>query len=233
MNELPNKEAGRGVQAVLWDIDGTLIDTEPLHYQVIAEWCGERGFVLGWAENEKLLGKSMREKWDILNTLHDFNEEGGLFFRQCGEKYRSALRPHMQRKEPVEVFRRIASMGIAQACVSNGDSQVVKANLRVLGLEDLVAFCITGEQIERGKPDPEPYLKAAEKMGLQPHQCLAVEDSTVGLEAAVRAKMHTVAWPLPGYVAEDYGKAEHLIVSSADFPWEILDVSPLGERSRF
>ena len=213
------------IQAVFWDIDGTLIDSEELHYQVIARWCRSRGYLLGKEDNYVLLGKSMAEKWDYLETVHDFKTDGPSFSRECADMYCSALTPEMARTETVRVFEKLAGLGIPLACVSNGDASVVAANLRALKLSHLVRFTISGEDIRAGKPDPEPYLLAARKMGLSPRHCAAVEDSLVGVASASAAGMTVIAWPEPGTPPAGYGEAHFFIENEAQFPWQILKIS--------
>lgn len=210
------------IKAVFWDIDGTLIDSEELHYQVIADWCQDRGYTLSIDDNAELLGKSMAEKWQHLSSVHDFKADAALFSTECAQMYCDALNPEMKRDEPVKVFTEIASRQIPQACVSNGDLAVVAANLITLQLTEFVKFSISGEDVKNGKPDPEPYSLAAEKLGLSPDQCLVVEDSTVGVKSASAAGMTVVAWPETGTTQKGYEQADYFIDSLKNFPWQLF-----------
>ena len=210
------------IMAVLWDIDGTLIDSEELHYDVIAGWCRKRGSILAKNDNAVLLGKSMTEKWHYLQTVHDFRADSEIFKRECAQSYCTAVRAEMARNEPVAVFRKITEMNIPQACVSNGDAEVVHANLKTLGLLDKVHFTVSGEDVRLGKPDPEPYLLAAQKMGVAPERCLAIEDSLVGVASASTAGMTVIAWPESGTAASGYEAASYFINKEREFPWHLL-----------
>lgn len=210
------------IKAVFWDIDGTLIDSEELHYQVIADWCKDRGYTLNIEDNAELLGKSMAEKWQHLSSVYDFNADSTLFSTECAQMYCKALKPEMKRSEPVGVFSEIAARKIPQACVSNGDLAVVAANLTTLQLTEFVTFSISGEDVDNGKPHPEPYLLAAKKIGISPNQCLVVEDSTVGVKSASAAGMTVVAWPETGTPKDGYELADFFIRSSTDFPWQLF-----------
>ena len=207
------------VQAVFWDIDGTLIDTEELHYQVIADWCRDRGFPLTPQANDQLLGKSMAEKWEILSRLFPFDSDEARFRADCARIYEERVHRELERSETVAVFRRIQDLGIPQACVSNGDPQVVTANLKALGLSSAVAFTISGEDVSQGKPAPEPYLLAAQKLGLSPDQCMAVEDSRVGVASAKAAGMVAVGWPAADAEPLEEDMCTHLVTDPGDFPW--------------
>ncbi len=217
-----NSTPKTSIKAVFWDIDGTLIDSEELHYQVIADWCKGRGYILNKEDNAVLLGKSMAEKWQHLSSIHDFKADAEMFSRECAQMYCDALTTELQRAEPVDIFYQISRKNIPQACVSNGDHVVVVANLKTLNLSQLVKFTISGEDVSNGKPDPEPYLLAADKLGIEPHQCLVVEDSTVGVTSASAAGMIVVAWPEPGTSREGYESADYFATSAADFPWKLF-----------
>lgn len=210
------------VKAVFWDIDGTLIDSEELHYQVIADWCQDYGFPLKKEDNDALLGKSMVEKWEILSLKYPIQSDEIHFKKECAERYCAAVQRDLEREELTTIFRAVAKSSVPQACVSNGDMVVVEANLQVLGLAGLVSFSISGDDVTNGKPDPEPYLAAAEKLGLAPSECLVIEDSTVGVAAGAAAGMQVVAWPEENSPKEKYSKADYFVTCTAEFPSHLL-----------
>lgn len=216
------KQTEAKVKAIFWDIDGTLIDSEELHYQVIADWCGDHGSPLKKTDNDALLGKSMVEKWQILSEKYDFGSDEVSFKRECAERYCKAVSKDLERNELTKIFRAVARTSTPQVCVSNGDMVVVKANLQVLGLADMVPFNISGDDVEHGKPNPEPYLMAAARLGVQPADCLVVEDSTVGVAAAVAAGMRVVAWPEENTPRDNYRKADYFVTCPEEFPTHLL-----------
>jgi HAD superfamily hydrolase (TIGR01509 family) len=95
----------------------------------------------------------------------------------------------------LEVWRLFEQSGLRQALVSNSDRIVVNANIRVLGLETPGFISVSINDVVRGKPDPEPYERAATLLGLEPQQCIAIEDSPTGAQAALAAATHLIAWP--------------------------------------
>ena len=216
------KASGSTVKAVFWDIDGTLIDSEELHYQVIAAWCKDYGFPLKKEDNDALLGKSMVEKWDILSAKYPIQSDESGFKTECARRYCDAVRRELEREELTTIFRAVAKTTIPQACVSNGDMVVVEANLQVLGLADLVSFSISGDDVKKGKPDPEPYLTAARKLGVDPADCLVIEDSIVGVAAGAAAGMQVVAWPEDNIPRTNYISADYFVTCTAEFPTHLL-----------
>lgn len=212
------------VKAVFWDIDGTLIDSEELHYQVIADWCEDHGTSLKKADNDSLLGKSMSEKWEILVHTYSFASDEATFKKECAERYCKAVKKDLERVDIAAIFRAIAKTSVPQACVSNGDMVVVEANLGVLQLSEMVAFCISGDDVKNGKPAPDPYLMAAEKLGLKPAECLVIEDSIVGVAAAVAAGMRVVAWPEKHTPRDNYMEADYFVTCAEEFPKQLLPI---------
>lgn len=220
--KIMQQKESREIKAVFWDIDGTLIDSEELHYQVIVDWCKEKGYSLKKEDNDALLGKSNVEKYQILSTIFAFDADLGSFKNAIARRYCDTVTKELQRHEPVAIFREIAKAGIPQACVSNGDMVVVRANLEVLGLSDLVTFGISGDDVQNGKPDPEPYLLAAKKLAVAPVDCLVVEDSLVGVAAGGAAGMTVVAWPEEGARKENYKSVDYFVTTGSEFPRHLL-----------
>ena len=181
--------------AVFWDVDGTLILTEGLHYEVIRDWCAKYGYELTPEANEELLGKTMPEKWAILRPRLTPDAVEEAFREDCARAYLAGLRADMMRPEPVAAVRRLNALGVVQAAVSNGEAEVIEANLRALGIWEMMSFIVCGNDVPQGKPAPDPYLEAARRAGLEPARCMAVEDSPVGVASAAGAGMFVLAWP--------------------------------------
>ena len=211
-------------KAVFWDIDGTLITTEGLHYEVIRDWCAGHGHTLTEEANEELLGKTMPEKWAILQGRLPAGLTEEAFRADCARAYMDGLRADMMRPGPVAAVKRLHGLGVPQAAVSNGEAPVIEANLRVLGLWELMAFTVCGNDVASGKPAPDPYLEAARRAGFAPRDCMAVEDSIVGVTSAARGGLVTLAWPevAPGTTVELPG-ATLTLLDDADFPWAAFE----------
>jgi len=97
----------------------------------------------------------------------------------------------------LESIRELAQLGVPQVCVSNSSRRTVDANLRALGVLDQMAFSISLDDVTAGKPDPQPYAMACQRLGLSPGDVLAVEDSLTGATSA-RAAGLRVALYCPG-----------------------------------
>ncbi len=186
---------GKYHSAVLWDMDGTLIDSEPLHFQSmvhalasfgIAADGGLQARTTGLSESEVLafcrseLGVAVsHERWADLRNTYYLARAGSL-----------AARPGA-----LPVFLQLKRRGIPQAVVSNSARTIVDANLRALSLHDGAVPSISRNDVRMAKPHPEPYLMAAAALGVEARACLVVEDSLAGTRSGVAAGMHVLYWP--------------------------------------
>lgn len=205
-----------GIKAVFWDMDGTLIDTEELHYTVIRDWCARHGLILTPKDNAYLVGKTMPEKWSIVQHQLQGQPTQGEFRTQCEQEYLAQLRPSMGLEKSLWLVQQLAQHGVMQACVSNAERAVLQANIAVLGLADTFTFSVCGEDVQKGKPHKDPYILAAQKAGVAPNECLVVEDSLVGVQAAASAGCVVCVWENSSV---SFHEANYLLRSEKDFPF--------------
>lgn len=179
------------IRAIAWDIDGTLIDSEPLHHEALVTVCKRWQVDLSEIPNDRFCGVHMPEVWLSLShrmpprlteqTWHD------AIVDYYADRCRS-LEPMPGAIETIDCF---AACGFAQVCVSNSGRKIVDANMFTLGIKERMAFSISLDDVRYGKPDPEPYATACAKLNLRPTQVLAVEDSLAGLRSARAAGLKT------------------------------------------
>jgi len=207
------------IQAVLWDIDGTLVDSEPNHHRALLVVCREMGLAMTKEDASSFVGTSYRDLYPQLARFGSVT----LTFDELMEAIQTDYLAHMAMVTPregaVDLVRRFARMGLRQACVSNSPRPVIDANLRLLGLPEL-EFAVGREDVVRGKPDPEGYLIAARRLGVAPAACAVVEDSPAGVRAGHAAGSLTIAWPQnPELVFEC---VDHLVEHPGDLDWSRL-----------
>lgn len=199
------------MRAVAWDIDGTLIDSEPLHHRALLAASLALGTDLSDLPDQAFRGIHMHEVWNLLRPRlrKDLTREDWL--RAIDEHYAANLDALIPIVDAVATVRALDEMGVPQACVSNSGRAVVDANLAALGIVDIVRFSISFDDVTEGKPSPQPYLLACEKLGLPPGEVVAVEDSRSGALSARRAGLVVV-----GYTPQD-APLEDVDASISDF----------------
>jgi len=207
------------IQAVLWDIDGTLVDSEPNHHRALFSVCREMGLAMTHGDASSFVGTSYRDLYPKLSRFGSVT----LTFDELMEAIQADYLAHLAMVKPregaVDLVSRFARMGLRQACVSNSPRPVIDANLRLLDLSEL-EFAVGREEVVRGKPDPEGYLIAARRLGIPPSACAVVEDSPAGVRAGHAAGMLTVAWPQTPELVFEY--VDHLVEHPGDLDWTEL-----------
>jgi HAD superfamily hydrolase (TIGR01509 family) len=182
--------------AYLFDCDGTIADSMPLHYvawqSALSEWkCSieERHFYA-------LGGTPIADIVAMLNAMHGLSMPVEAVCTRKEELYCEML---PQLKGIPEVIEHIhAQHGrIPFAVVSGGARDVVSASLRTLGVLDRFDLLVCAEDYKKGKPDPEAFLLAASRLGVAPARCLVFEDTDLGIQAATSAGMASVKIPPP------------------------------------
>jgi HAD superfamily hydrolase (TIGR01509 family) len=108
-------------------------------------------------------------------------------------------------------LHQLTDMGVRSAFVSNADRIVVDANLRAAGVLKPGVVSVSRNDVRRGKPAPEPFLRAAHLLGAPPEECIVIEDSRLGVTAGLAARMHVIAWPQSAANAEEFSSRAILL----------------------
>jgi HAD superfamily hydrolase (TIGR01509 family) len=185
-------------RAVAWDIDGTLIDSEPLHQRALVAASAALGDDLSDIEPEAFRGVHAVDIWKALKPR--FSARAAFDTWIAGiERYYVA---HAGELEPIpgalEAMRALQARGVAQACVSNSGRTIVDANIKALSIGKIIAFSMSLEDVSAGKPDPEPYREAAHRFALPAAAVVAVEDSGAGARSARAAGLYVVGYSPSG-----------------------------------
>ncbi|PZX12889.1 HAD superfamily hydrolase (TIGR01509 family) [Palleronia aestuarii] len=177
-------DAGAPLRAIAWDIDGTLTDNEPVHLSVFREVCSASGIDLSGLGDDDFRGLHLDDVWTALGSRRPESLTATAWQERITETYcarSDTLEPMPGLHETFEAFRRA---GLRQVCVSNSRRRVVDATLAALGIDRLVDFSISVDDVRAGKPAPDPYLEAARRLDLAPGSLAAIEDSATGAASA-------------------------------------------------
>ncbi len=208
-------------EAVLFDCDGVLVDSEPITNGVLREMLAEAGWVLSAEECMRhFVGKAVRDERAVIEarTGQALTEDWLALFR---ERRNRALDVGLDviAGAHAAVVAAHAHTGQRIACASGADRFKVEMQLTKVGLMDYFEGCIfSGHEMARTKPAPDVYLAAAQHLKAAPAQCLVIEDSATGVQAGVAAGATVWAYcPLPAQVAglREAG-ASHLFGHMAD-----------------
>lgn len=179
------------VRAVAWDIDGTLVDSKPLHHACLGMVSQRYGVNLGSESQERFLGRDMSWAWQALEPGFPSELRFVTWLNEIINAYVERSSTLVARPFVLEAMQALEA-GIRQVCVSNSERRIVDANLAALGICDLLDFSISRDDVPVGKPDPLPYLEACRRLNCAPSEVVAIEDSQSGLQSAQAAGLKTV-----------------------------------------
>lgn len=186
---------GGGPHAVLFDMDGLLIDSERVWLEVESEVMAWLGGEWSPAHQERLVGGSLYLAVDYMLELTGADaprEEVGRRMLDGMVERLSACVPMMPGAK--DLLAEIRAAGVTAALVSSSHRRLIEPVLDAVGREHF-ALSVAGDEVARTKPDPEPYLTAAARLGADPARCVVLEDSPNGVAAAEAAGCVTVAVP--------------------------------------
>lgn len=181
------------IRAIAWDIDGTLVDSEPLHHRALLAGSAAFGIDLSDLPDQAFRGVHMGDVWQILRPRLPQTLDEQSWLAAINRHYVDHRRELAAVPQAVETIRAFARKGMPQVCVSNSAREIVDANLDALGVAADMAFSISLDDVAQGKPDPWPYAEACRRLGLAPGAVLAVEDSRTGITSAVAAGLACAA----------------------------------------
>jgi HAD superfamily hydrolase (TIGR01509 family) len=188
----------RPFDAVVFDMDGVLIDSEPLHFEALGDVVGRDGVQLGRAENEEFIGTTVEATFSTLIARYGLTRSIAEYTRLYDDAVLEVL---AQRRPPQPgVLALIGSArghGMRLAVASSSRRLWIDATLRSIGLSDAFDVIVSGDDVSHGKPDPEIYLLAASRLGVLPERCLAIEDAPKGVRSARQAGMTVIGVRTP------------------------------------
>jgi HAD superfamily hydrolase (TIGR01509 family) len=180
--------------AVIFDVDGVLIDSYDAHFKSWLQMFGEHGESFTEEQFRKTFGRTSR---DIIAALHGHGltvEEMDAWDDRKEALYRDIIRQEFPVNDGAgELLDALHAAGFKLAVGSSGPPENIALTLECLGRIALFDAVVTRIDVTRGKPDPQVFQIAGERLGASPEQCVVVEDAPAGIEAANRAGMASVA----------------------------------------
>ena len=215
----------RKPEAIIYDLDGVLLDTEPVYTVVTREIVGRYGKTFDWSIKRHMIGRpSIEAARYLVQTLElPISPEAYLEARKQGLADRF---PHADAKPGAEAFSRAAGrIGLPQAIATSSERAMYELKISRRGdWFSIFDSVVTGdeERVVNGKPAPDIFLCAADDLKIKPAACLVFEDSPSGVDAALAAGMQVVAMPDPMMSSEPVAHATSVVsgfeaFSASDF----------------
>ena len=204
----------KNIKAVIFDMDGVIIDSEPIYFQIQKKVFDKLGFYVSEEEYNTFIGLGVRTMWERLKSTRNlsqsieeligFNNRMILdFFKKYGEI--KAI-PHFR-----EFLNSLLEEGIKVAVASSTSKATIEIILKKLNLLKLFDVIISGEEVKNGKPAPDIFLETALRLKLPSENCIVIEDSKNGVIAAKNARMKCIGFLNPNSGKQDLSKADRVI----------------------
>ena len=208
------------IKATIFDLDGTLQDSEVLWVEAVRNYLSDRGAELTYEEAEKTVyGHGWREIFNAMRQLVPaLNDKTPQQVADEMREYYLALRQRspIAIESSVELLRKLAGR-MPVVIVSGAPTADVADSVEHLGIAEHLKFYLGADDYSAGKPSPVGFLKAAEMLGVRPRECLVVEDATAGVMAAKSAGMSCIALARPGRPQQDLSLADVIVSDLSEF----------------
>jgi HAD superfamily hydrolase (TIGR01509 family) len=213
------------LKALLFDLDGTLANTDPIHFQTWRDLMQTYGLAIDEVfYRANFSGRRNQEiVKDLLPQLSELEGEALSLQKEAEFRDRSAqvLSPTVGL---LDLLNWIEQQGLAQAVVTNAPVENAEFMLRVLGLAETFKTVVLGDQLPAGKPNPLPYQVALEKLGITAKEAIVFEDSASGIRSAIGAGIQTIGVASTHPHEDLYALGCELVIDDFSNPqlWELL-----------
>jgi len=198
-------------EALLFDMDGLLVDSEPLWFEVERQFARDRGGDWTTAHAAQCIGRGMVNTVSTMAAM--FGYEANLVADAAELVERFVTRVSELRPKPGAHELLVAARGrVPMALASSSTERLIEAVLAQLGLRDLFGAVVSADHVERPKPAPDIFLRAAAGLGVAPSRCIVLEDSPAGCAAGRAAGATVIAVPEGSWEGRGFERTAHAIV---------------------
>ena len=201
------------MKAVIFDMDGVIINSEPLHFQVEKELLEELGGNLTKEAHESFVGTTDYNMWKKLKEQFNLKPSVEEIIEMKKERFLSRIDEVKLTENFIDFMLILYNEGFPMAIASSNNRKIVDAVVKKFRLDKYMKFIISGEEVKKGKPDPEIFLTAAKKIDVSPQGCLVIEDAENGVKAAKAAGMKCIGLKNIGSGNQNLSEAD-LVVNS-------------------
>lgn len=229
-NQLEDEHRHVPIQGVIFDMDGVLIDSEPIYFEIERSSFDHFGAAVTVEEHHSFVGVTLESMWQQVIDKYQVTVplEEILAYHQQHVMEKMLAHAELVAMPGVERWIQwLHEQHIPIAVASSSPRALIDLIMEKTGLGSYFEVRMTGEEVEHGKPAPDIFLAAAERIGIPPVNCLVIEDSRNGVQAARSAGMRCVGYQNPGSGNQNLSRAD-LQISGYDELWTLKDTLPFG-----
>jgi HAD superfamily hydrolase (TIGR01509 family) len=204
------------IKAVVFDMDGVLVNTEPLHYRMWKQAFEGHGVLIGYDVYKQCIGSTAGYLMELIYQNYGVDFRENVLIREEAAKIKSeiiAREGYPLIDGVVSVLKGLHEAGYLLAVASSSPEVYIEDVMERLGARHLFSALCSGEKVVNPKPAPDVFLKAASQLGVQPEECVVFEDSSNGCRAAVSAGMICIGYDNPDSGEQDLSLATQVIRS--------------------
>ena len=186
-------------KAVIFDLDGTLIDSELFYLNLLLEFLKGKGMVLSFEEACKTVGAHNSPIWENVARAHGGSISGKALRQEYKDEFERKFRnreldySQMQFADVLPVLEKLRADGVRMAIASSSSDKIIRRVVEQQNWERFFPVLVSGDNFRKSKPDPEIYRYTMKQLGTVPEETLVVEDSTYGIEAGKAAGVMVAA----------------------------------------
>lgn len=213
------------IKALVFDMDGVIIDSEPIHTEIALQVLRDFGKETDPSEIYEFIGVRNEEMWTALKKRHGIDGTVEQLLEK--HKFYKNERFFNEKLEPIEgipeLISAVKSKGLKIALATSSPRYFAEHVLKSMEIESYFDVIVTADDISHSKPNPEIYLKAAEALKIQSNECVAVEDAFFGIQSAKGAGLKCIAFINPNSGNQDTTQADFVVSSIRDIDLNYLD----------
>lgn len=201
------------IHAIIFDMDGVLIDSQPMHYLGDQQTLAAHGVHVPVEEMTAYAGTTNQLRFELFKERYHLEADTADLIRQREETMIRLVRESdaVPTAGSVDLLKSIKAAGLKTAVASSSSYQFIYAVLEKLGIVSYFDLIFSGEDVKNGKPAPDVFLETCDKLDEKPETCVVIEDSANGVLAAVRAGMTCLGYQNPTSGEQDLSKADAVV----------------------
>ena len=214
------------MRGAIFDMDGLLIDSEWMWQKTWHAIAAERGVVLPDSFPSEVCGTGGKRTREVIRLRYGVDDPEPIM-RECTERVHKLQENGVPLKSGARtILDGLRAQGCRIAVASSSPMDMIERNLRLHGIEDRFDALVSGRDAPHGKPAPDVFLMAAERIGVAPEECWVFEDSPIGVEAGWRAGCRVVMVPDQTAPTDETRRMCWGVFPSLDAAWEVIQNTP-------